>query len=135
MKNFLVRSILMLSFHPLSLKSDVPKESRTKIISTFFVSSIPSTYPATAILQISLFYVHYISRFDARKRRNNFSSSLCVQIGSGVHPASYTMGTGGPFPGGKVRPGRDADHSPHLVPWSRMGRNYTSSLPKRLRGV
>jgi hypothetical protein len=22
------------------------------------------------------------------------------------------MGTGGPFPGGKVRPGRDADHSP-----------------------
>jgi hypothetical protein len=22
------------------------------------------------------------------------------------------MGTGGPFPGGKARPGRDADHSP-----------------------
>jgi hypothetical protein len=22
------------------------------------------------------------------------------------------MGTGGPFPGGKERPGRDADHSP-----------------------
>jgi hypothetical protein len=22
------------------------------------------------------------------------------------------MGTGGPFPGGKSRPGRDADHSP-----------------------
>jgi hypothetical protein len=28
------------------------------------------------------------------------------------------MGTGGPFPGGKARPGRDADHSPHLVPRS-----------------
>jgi hypothetical protein len=27
-------------------------------------------------------------------------------------PASYQMGTGGPFPGGKARPGRDADHSP-----------------------
>jgi hypothetical protein len=26
--------------------------------------------------------------------------------------ASYPMGTGGSFPGGKVRPGRDADHSP-----------------------
>jgi hypothetical protein len=26
--------------------------------------------------------------------------------------ASCTMGTGGPFPGGKVRPGRYADHSP-----------------------
>jgi hypothetical protein len=40
------------------------------------------------------------------------SSSLCVQTGSGAHPASCTMGTGGPFPGGKTRPGRDADHSP-----------------------
>jgi len=29
----------------------------------------------------------------------------------GAHPASCTMGTG-PFPGGKVRPGLAADHSP-----------------------
>jgi hypothetical protein len=42
----------------------------------------------------------------------DFSSSLCVQTGSGVHPASCPMGTGGPFPGGKSRPERDADHSP-----------------------
>jgi hypothetical protein len=42
----------------------------------------------------------------------DFSSSLCVQTGSGAHPASCTMGTGGPFPGGKARPGRDANHSP-----------------------
>jgi hypothetical protein len=42
----------------------------------------------------------------------DFSSSLCVQTGSGAHPASCTMGTGGPFAGGKARPGRDADHSP-----------------------
>jgi hypothetical protein len=41
----------------------------------------------------------------------DFYSSLCVQTGSGAHPASCTMGTGGPFPGGKARPGRDADHS------------------------
>jgi hypothetical protein len=41
----------------------------------------------------------------------DFSSGLCVQTGSGAHPASCTMGTGGPFPGGKARPGRDADHS------------------------
>jgi hypothetical protein len=40
-----------------------------------------------------------------------FSSNLCVQTGSGAHPASCTMGTGGPFPGTKARPGRDADHS------------------------
>jgi hypothetical protein len=42
----------------------------------------------------------------------DFFSSLCVQTGSGALPASCIMGTGGPFPGGKVRPERDADHSP-----------------------
>jgi hypothetical protein len=41
----------------------------------------------------------------------DFSSSLCVHIGSGAHPASCTMGTGGPFPGGKARLWPDADHS------------------------
>jgi hypothetical protein len=41
----------------------------------------------------------------------DFSSILCVQTGSGAHPASCTMGTGGPFPGDKARTGRDADHS------------------------
>jgi hypothetical protein len=45
-------------------------------------------------------------------RAKDFSSDLCVQTGSGVHPASCTMGTGSPFPGGKARPGRDADYSP-----------------------
>jgi hypothetical protein len=39
----------------------------------------------------------------------NFSSSLCVQTGSGAHPASCPVGTGGPFPGGKARQGRDSD--------------------------
>jgi hypothetical protein len=41
-----------------------------------------------------------------------FSSNLSIQTSSGAHPASCTMDTGGPFPGGKARPGRDADHSP-----------------------
>jgi hypothetical protein len=31
--------------------------------------------------------------------------------GPGAHPASCTVGTGF-FPGGKVQPGRAADHSP-----------------------
>jgi hypothetical protein len=69
------------------------------------------------------------SGFDPRQRQKNFSSILYVQTGSGAHPTSCTMGTGGPFPGGKARPGRDADHSPHLVPRSRMSRSYTSSPP------
>jgi hypothetical protein len=42
----------------------------------------------------------------------DFSSSPCIQTGSGAHPASYPMGTGGSFPGGKARPGRDTDHLP-----------------------
>jgi hypothetical protein len=50
------------------------------------------------------------NRFPAWAK--DFSSSLGVQTGSGAHPDSCTMGTGGPFPGAKARPGRDADHSP-----------------------
>jgi hypothetical protein len=34
-----------------------------------------------------------------------FSSNLCVQTGSRAHPASCTMGTGGPFPGAKSAAG------------------------------
>jgi hypothetical protein len=41
----------------------------------------------------------------------DFSFSLCVHTGSGAHPASYSVGTRGPFLEGKVWPGRDADHS------------------------
>jgi hypothetical protein len=37
----------------------------------------------------------------------DFSSSPCVQTGSGAHPAYNPMGT----ERGKARPGRDADHS------------------------
>jgi hypothetical protein len=58
-----------------------------------------------------------------------------VQTGSGAYPTSCTMGTGGPLAGAKVQPGRDACHSPSLVPRLRMGRSYTSSPTKRLCGV
>jgi hypothetical protein len=45
----------------------------------------------------------------------DFSSTLCVQTGSEAHPASCPMGSGGPLPGGKARPGRDADHLPPSI--------------------
>jgi hypothetical protein len=51
------------------------------------------------------------SRIDCPQKRKDFSSSLFVQTGSGAHPASCKMGTGGPSAGAKARPGRDADHS------------------------
>jgi hypothetical protein len=38
------------------------------------------------------------------------------------------------FHGGKTRPGRNADHSPHLVPSSVTSRSYTSSPPWHLHG-
>jgi hypothetical protein len=61
----------------------------------------------------------------------DFSSVLCVQTGSGAHPASCTMGTGSPFPGAKRGRGMTLTTHPHLVPRSRMSRSYTSSPPKR----
>jgi hypothetical protein len=64
----------------------------------------------------------------------DFSSSLCVQTGSEAHPASCPMDTGGPFPGGKQRTGRDADYSP---PSSAEVVNELDLYipPKRLHGV
>jgi hypothetical protein len=75
------------------------------------------------------------SRFDPQQKRKDFSSSLCVQTGSGVNPASCTMGTGGPFPWAKARPGRDADHSHPSI--AELGNEYELYLlsPKRIRGV
>jgi hypothetical protein len=61
--------------------------------------------------------------------RKDFSSSICVQTGSGAHPASCTMRTEGPLPGAKARQGRDADHSPPSVPRSRMSGIYTPLPP------
>jgi hypothetical protein len=62
------------------------------------------------------------------------SSSLCVQTSSEAHPVSYPMSSGGPFPGSKARPGRDADHSPHLVPRSRMSSPLVAcmAVPRQL---
>jgi hypothetical protein len=42
---------------------------------------------------------------EVRSPTEDFSSSPCVQTGSGAHPASYPMGTGGYFPGDKAQPG------------------------------
>jgi hypothetical protein len=55
-----------------------------------------------------------------------FPFSLCVKSSSESHPV-YLMSSGGPFPRGKARPGRDADHSPHLVSKSRMSKSFLLS--------
>jgi hypothetical protein len=42
------------------------------------------------------------SRIRFLEGAGNFSLHHRVQNGSGAHPASYPMGTGGSFPGGKA---------------------------------
>jgi hypothetical protein len=65
----------------------------------------------------------------------NFSSSLCVQTGSGAHPASYQMGTGVISPGIKRGRGVTLTTHPYLVPRLRISRSYTSSSPMCLHGM
>jgi hypothetical protein len=65
----------------------------------------------------------------------DFSYNLCVQTGSEAHPAYCTMGTGCPFTGANRGRGVTLTSHPHLVSRSGMSSSYTSSPPKRLRGV
>jgi hypothetical protein len=58
-----------------------------------------------------------------------------VQTGSGAHPASSTVGTGGSFAGLKRGRSVTLTTHPNPVPRSRMSRSYTSSSPRRLRCV
>jgi hypothetical protein len=52
---------------------------------------------------------NWVIEVQSPAEAKDFSSSLCVQTGSGSDPASCT---GGPFPEGKAWLGSDADHSP-----------------------
>jgi hypothetical protein len=51
-----------------------------------------------------------------------------VKTSSGLHPASYPMGTGDSFPEVK-RPGGEADHSPPSSVEVRNTWSYTSTFP------
>jgi len=64
-----------------------------------------------------------------------FSFSLCVQTGSGAHPASYPMVPGVLSPRVKRGRGVTLTTHPHPVPTTRMSRNYTSSPPGAHMGV
>jgi hypothetical protein len=64
----------------------------------------------------------------------NFSLHHCVHNSSGVHPASYPMGTRGSFSGGKAA-GAWSCHSPPSSAEVKNRWNYTSTTPIRLHGV
>jgi hypothetical protein len=59
---------------------------------------------------------------------SRFFTSPIVQTGSGVHPASYTLGIRGPLPEVK-RPGCEADHSPPTSAKVKKMWIYTSIPP------
>jgi hypothetical protein len=67
------------------------------------------------------------SMFDTRQRRKDFSSSLCVQTGSGAHPASVRWVPRILSPGLKRSRGVTLTTHPHLVLRSSMRRSYNSS--------
>jgi hypothetical protein len=76
--------------------------------------------------------VSQVIRVRSLAEAKDFSSSLCVEIGSAAHLASYPMGKWGPFPGVKCSQGMTLTSHPNLVLRSRMNRSYTSSAPCRL---
>jgi hypothetical protein len=57
-----------------------------------------------------------------------FTVAGLINNWTGVHPTSYKMGTGGPFPGVK-RQGREADHSPPTSAEVKKMWIYTSTPP------
>jgi hypothetical protein len=81
------------------------------------------TYPLDQILQITATFLGVRIAQSVKRRATgwtapvrfpavqDFSLLHSVQAGSGAHTASYPMGIGGSFTGGK-RQGREADRSP-----------------------
>jgi hypothetical protein len=65
---------------------------------------------------------HWATGVRSPTEVEDFSSIICIQTGSGAHPASYTMGTGGSSPG--IKCGRGGMLTTHalLVQSLRMSR-------------
>jgi hypothetical protein len=99
----------------------------TSCASQFIHIILCTVYQKCVLLEVcfSIWELGYLSQysvwlligrpgFDLRQRQTiPFSSSLCVHTSSKAHPASYTMGTGGPFLG--VKRGRGATLTTHSI--------------------
>jgi hypothetical protein len=90
----------------------------------FIQFSLPQLEPLLVKLSKYCLTTEWTSGVRSPAKTKDFSSSLCVQTSWGP-PSLLSNGYRGSFLGGKERPGRDADHSPRLVPRSRMSRSYT----------
>jgi hypothetical protein len=65
----------------------------------------------------------------------DFSSRLCIQTSCGAHLVPHPVGTGGLLPGGKARPGHNADYSPPSSVEVKNEQEQNLSPHKRLHGV
>jgi hypothetical protein len=92
---------------PVSL---LPKASHSEFCYCFFHLSNMWAGIAQSVSQLATGWMTKVSEFESWWDQE-FLLLLVIQTGSGVHPTSYPMGTGGSFPGVK-RPGREADHWP-----------------------
>jgi hypothetical protein len=63
------------------------------------------------IMEFIPYTSHLATGVRSPAEAKDFSSTLCIQTSSEIHPTSYQIGTEGSFTGGKAQPGRDADHS------------------------
>jgi hypothetical protein len=63
---------------------------------------VASKEPGSSVSVVSGYRLHdWVIEVRSLAGAKNFSSSLCVQTGSGAHPASCPMVTRVPFPGVK----------------------------------
>jgi hypothetical protein len=85
---------------------------------------------AGVVLSVQCLTTDWATGVRSLTEAEDFSSSLCVQTGSGANPASCTFGTGSPFSGVERGRGVMLTAHPHLVPRLSMSRSYTSSPPQ-----
>jgi hypothetical protein len=74
--------------------------------------AVQSNYEAEVAQSVQRLTTDWMTAGRSPTEAEDFSCGPWVQTGSEAHPVSYPMGTGGSFPGGKARPGCDADHLP-----------------------
>jgi hypothetical protein len=71
------------------------------------VSYVRRDEPGSSVSTVSGYGLDdQVTQVRSPAETKDLSSNLWLQTGSGVHPASCTMGTSEPFPGTKARPGR-----------------------------
>jgi hypothetical protein len=98
----------------------------------------PSTHPNTNPSIYPPTYVRtYVPTYQSINQSINQSIYLSIRTRPDRPwgPTSLLYNVYRVFPGGRMRPGRDADPSPLLVPRSKNRVSYTSTLPKGLRGL